>query len=265
MLGRRFVAFRRCGCLRRGHVGKEKVERGRGGKRVEWSGKEKRNGTVRRYLSKRNAQPLNRHPSASPPMDARQCHICFKTFKQERFLLSHQRQFKYCHDALALLAATLNTQQDTFVGIDGFDETAPDPPHYDSDAEDELGRDLDELLDDLYVDLAPVPTAPVDPGHLTPPVDLPPPPTPPPRSLPLPAQSENIDRYSGAARVVREDAPVMTRWAQRHGHADNPYHPFKSKVDWEIGRWAKQEGPGATSLDRLLGFDSVCYVSRSFC
>ncbi len=187
-------------------------------------------------------------------MDVPKCRVCYKTFREERFLLSHQRQFAYCRNALALLAATLRTQQDAFVGMDGFDETAPDPPTVDSDDGDDPALDLDELLDDLYIDLVPPPMPLVQPQTTTPVA----PPHPPLRSPT--AESENIERYFGAASVVREEAPVMVRWAQRHGHADNPYHPFNSKVDWDMGRWAKQEGPGATSLDRLLGFNSV----RSF-
>ncbi|KAI0067755.1 hypothetical protein BV25DRAFT_1794108 [Artomyces pyxidatus] len=39
---------------------------------------------------------------------------------------------------------------------------------------------------------------------------------------------------------------------------DNPYHPFKSKIDWEFADWAKDDDPGSSSLTRLLGIEDVC-------
>ncbi|KAJ3562007.1 hypothetical protein NP233_g9840 [Leucocoprinus birnbaumii] len=37
----------------------------------------------------------------------------------------------------------------------------------------------------------------------------------------------------------------------------NPFHPFKSKVDWEMARWAKLRGPGSTAFSELLAIEGV--------
>ncbi|KAJ7724958.1 hypothetical protein DFH07DRAFT_871823 [Mycena maculata] len=37
----------------------------------------------------------------------------------------------------------------------------------------------------------------------------------------------------------------------------NPYAPFKSKMDWEIAKWAKLRGSGSTAFTDLLQIDSV--------
>lgn len=38
---------------------------------------------------------------------------------------------------------------------------------------------------------------------------------------------------------------------------DNPYHPFASKMDWEIAKWAKLRGPSSTATTELLGIEGV--------
>ncbi|KAI0057420.1 hypothetical protein BV25DRAFT_1812409 [Artomyces pyxidatus] len=40
------------------------------------------------------------------------------------------------------------------------------------------------------------------------------------------------------------------------GH-DNPYHPFASKIDWELGQWAKTRGPGSNAFTDLLDIDEI--------
>lgn len=37
----------------------------------------------------------------------------------------------------------------------------------------------------------------------------------------------------------------------------NPYHPFASKLDWEVAKWAKLRGPSSTSLMDLLKIEGV--------
>jgi len=37
----------------------------------------------------------------------------------------------------------------------------------------------------------------------------------------------------------------------------NPFRPFASKVDWEMAKWAKLQGPSSTSLMDLLKIDGV--------
>ena len=37
----------------------------------------------------------------------------------------------------------------------------------------------------------------------------------------------------------------------------NPFHPFASKIDWEVAKWAKLQGPSSTSLMNLLKIEGV--------
>lgn len=39
--------------------------------------------------------------------------------------------------------------------------------------------------------------------------------------------------------------------------ADNPFAPFSSRMDWEIGRWAKLRGPGSTAFSELMSIEGV--------
>ena len=38
---------------------------------------------------------------------------------------------------------------------------------------------------------------------------------------------------------------------------ENPWAPFKSRIDWEVARWAKMRGPGSTAFSDLLGIEGV--------
>jgi hypothetical protein len=37
----------------------------------------------------------------------------------------------------------------------------------------------------------------------------------------------------------------------------NPYAPFASKLEWEIGRWAKLRGPSSTAFNELMAIEGV--------
>ncbi|KAI8971258.1 hypothetical protein BD414DRAFT_518074 [Trametes punicea] len=41
------------------------------------------------------------------------------------------------------------------------------------------------------------------------------------------------------------------------GSADNPYHPFNSRFEWEVARWAKLRGSGSTAFLDLLAITGV--------
>ncbi|KAI0083523.1 hypothetical protein BDY19DRAFT_900159 [Irpex rosettiformis] len=40
-------------------------------------------------------------------------------------------------------------------------------------------------------------------------------------------------------------------------NSENPYAPFDSKLDWEVGKWAKLRGPSETSFTELLGINGI--------
>lgn len=184
-------------------------------------------------------------------MHPNRCLRCFKTFKLPGHLLSHQTQSKYCRDGLELPAPA-------HVPLDDFDSTDPDPLLPDDEGlfQDELNAMLDEFAAAFDAEQLDQPTSTTDTNANPPP----PPDSPRARSA---APASDVDHYPTAAKVLRSEEGVYERWSQKHGHATNPYHPFKTELEWEIARWAKLEGPGATSFDSLLKFKSVSFP-RSF-
>jgi hypothetical protein len=40
---------------------------------------------------------------------------------------------------------------------------------------------------------------------------------------------------------------------------ENPYHPFNSKIEWEVARWAKLRGATSTAFTDLLSIDGVSF------
>ena len=47
--------------------------------------------------------------------------------------------------------------------------------------------------------------------------------------------------------------------------AENPYAPFKSKMDWEVAKWAKLRGSGSTAFTDLLNVEGVCKPDSERC
>lgn len=41
---------------------------------------------------------------------------------------------------------------------------------------------------------------------------------------------------------------------------DRDYAPFASELDWRIAQWAVRDGPGRSSLDKLLALPKVCLL-----
>lgn len=177
-----------------------------------------------------------------------QCSICFNTFKRQGDLLSHQRQRVYCRDRLLEVAEKLGEMTLALNDFADFETLEDDPPGL--DGEDDPNFDF-ALLDDFAAAMpaAPAPTqTPTDPQRDPPPA---------PNQTKAPPHKADIDVFPDAGNVIREEQGVFEQWNQKYGHNDNPYFPFSSKLEWDIARWAKQEGPGANSLDHLLRFDSV--------
>lgn len=76
--------------------------------------------------------------------------------------------------------------------------------------------------------------------------------------------------YPGAGSVLRASEPLYQRWRrefegdvpemaepERTGTVDPTYAPFASSVDWEVARWAIEEGIGQNALNRLLAIPGV--------
>ncbi|KAJ8509360.1 hypothetical protein ONZ45_g8474 [Pleurotus djamor] len=69
-----------------------------------------------------------------------------------------------------------------------------------------------------------------------------------------------IVRYPGekAGKVYKEGGGDMnTKYNVSSGGNENPYHPFKSKIDWEVAHWAKTRGPSSTAFTELMQIEGV--------
>lgn len=178
------------------------------------------------------------------------CAYCLRTFKRESDKLSHQCQSQKCRDGLAELSQLATTSTE----LNDSDDLEDDPPDLDDNT---LGDNFTDDLFDCFDRLLAtnLEGAPRSPAPTT---TTAPDPQPPPLPKAPPADSDTVDRYPGAARVLRKETGVFDRWNQKHGHKTNPYHPFKNKLDWKVAQWAKKEAPGATSMDRLLSCPEVC-------
>jgi hypothetical protein len=58
---------------------------------------------------------------------------------------------------------------------------------------------------------------------------------------------------------IHSDDPTNNTYATRLGgdSNSNPYSPFASKLDWEVAKWAKLQGPSSTSFAELLKIEGV--------
>lgn len=88
---------------------------------------------------------------------------------------------------------------------------------------------------------------------------------------PLPPQGKRrIVRFGGRA------GEIINGWAQaidgyrayeatlpQEDGPDNPYHPFASKMDWDVAAWAKQFNIGSNALTALLKIDGVRWSTTS--
>lgn len=62
---------------------------------------------------------------------------------------------------------------------------------------------------------------------------------------------------SRAGSIINRAETHDNQYTSALSSSDNLWAPFKSKVDWEIARWAKMRGPGSTALTELLGVEGV--------
>lgn len=86
-------------------------------------------------------------------------------------------------------------------------------------------------------------------------------------SLPQPAPTNvYIERFAdkfpgtkaGTLLPSNLDASSSFDHYNRHlGHEDNIYHPFKSRLDWQVARWAKMRGLGSNAVSELLKIENV--------
>jgi len=67
-----------------------------------------------------------------------------------------------------------------------------------------------------------------------------------------------------AGEAVRSADSTNSTYAARLGKGSdsNPYSPFTSKIDWEVAKWAKLQGPSSTSFAELLKIEGVISFHR---
>ncbi|KAI0040188.1 hypothetical protein FA95DRAFT_1585098 [Auriscalpium vulgare] len=76
-------------------------------------------------------------------------------------------------------------------------------------------------------------------------------------------EPSTILRFGGrAGEAIAQHATLSTFEAYRNSldageGADNSWTPFRSKLEWEIARWAKMRGPTSTAFTELLQIDEV--------
>jgi hypothetical protein len=71
----------------------------------------------------------------------------------------------------------------------------------------------------------------------------------------------HVEVYPGrhAGAVHSHGIPTMKEFENTLGGPhSNPYAPFNSQTDWELAKWAKLRGPGATAFTELMGVTGVC-------
>ena len=66
--------------------------------------------------------------------------------------------------------------------------------------------------------------------------------------------------FPGAGKVHRTDGKIHDAYSGAMKHPENPFYPFASQLDWEIARWANEDGPGQAAFTRLLNIDGVSYT-----
>lgn len=62
---------------------------------------------------------------------------------------------------------------------------------------------------------------------------------------------------TAGAVYSRDDPTVNDKYAADLGQIDNQFAPFRSKIEWEIAKWAKLRGPSSTAFTELMQIDGV--------
>ncbi len=73
---------------------------------------------------------------------------------------------------------------------------------------------------------------------------------------PIPA--EDVNGADGTARLSYKSYGEQVGVSAE----DNPYHPFGTRLEWEVARWAKLRGSGSTAFSDLLAIEGVRHFMR---
>ena len=62
---------------------------------------------------------------------------------------------------------------------------------------------------------------------------------------------------NAGAPITNAEANGYHSYKHQMTNSESCWAPFKSKIEWEIARWAKLRGPSSTAFDDLLGIEGV--------
>jgi hypothetical protein len=62
---------------------------------------------------------------------------------------------------------------------------------------------------------------------------------------------------AGATYTNQDCVDQNTAYTSQIGNQENPFNPFRSKVEWEIALWAKTRGPSSTAFTELMSIEGV--------
>ena len=65
------------------------------------------------------------------------------------------------------------------------------------------------------------------------------------------------DPHAASPSSAKGSSAYQNYQAAVDPEGENPYHPFTTRLDWEIAHWAKMRGPGSTALTELLAIKEV--------
>ncbi|KAG8946041.1 hypothetical protein FRC03_001582, partial [Tulasnella sp. 419] len=185
-----------------------------------------------------------------------QCPHCSKIFSKSRFLSSHISQSPDCHSWILAQTVTPDLETSSDVDLEEAQADTSDQPDFSSSEDSDIQDDRDILVSDEAIqEEALRSTIPMEPDI----VDQTTCHTSAKKSkAQVDAQQPAIltDVYEGAGEVVETNETIQNAWIASQD-TNNPYRPFKNKLDWEVGKWAKQSGLTSTAFDKLLNFPTV--------
>ena len=62
---------------------------------------------------------------------------------------------------------------------------------------------------------------------------------------------------AGATYTNPDCVDQNTAYTAQIGNQENPFNPFRSKVEWEVALWAKTRGPSSTAFTELMSIEGV--------
>jgi hypothetical protein len=197
---------------------------------------------------------LNHYISAQ--MSTIACKGCFKEFAKWADLLGHQKQAKRCQwvheEHLAQNPAPCQN-------ITDFEDLEEDPPI--------KGSDWFTAVDDFEMEGLPAgPSTDADTAHHSGTASGNPQGETGARNRPQScAQVANtlednlviIQKCPGTGQIYGENQGTYHEYKDLGGTEDCPWHPFKSELEWELAKWAKNTQQAESALTKLLTIPGV--------